>query len=677
MAKTIFLSIFMFFCMVLWTKASYVEAVAGAYDASQSRADLQVAMACGHFNKYLDPTTHQWTDDLTSTCLAEKMDILTYCQKQFPGYDVTNIVEADQAKNITAWCSEEDSSDCTITAMVVPFRCLVGTFESDALVVPNLCRFRHLHEEGSCQTPQQWKKAAKASCRKSKTRLVSTGMLLPCEEQVDLYQGVEFVCCPREGREEPPVIETPVSEAPSQPAPAPPKEVDPYLIDDENRDESTAFEAAKKRLVNRQQERVAMVMQQYQEAQKRLNSSDKNFAKKKKEMTKRYEDAIASLEIETTEKQQHLQEVHERRIEDKLTKKIEAEEKHYWATLEQEPLKSKRILRAFEKYLKAVQKKRQHIISHYKHLRRSDPDRAAKITDDVLTELDESSARVNENVERLQKLPEVYAEIKAGIANLKDTYSDDEDDTNFIQGVQDEAAEIDADNSQEDSDSREELSEDKDVEEPTKNLPQATSIQSKTPGTTKGGKIVTKPTKDAGMKSSSSSEEEDEEEEDIELPTEFRTTLNVPEGETEMAPEIPVIAVKPMESYTDEEKDPIAKVPLSPPLIVAKKGPLKDAHSKTELHVRSKSQAFSVDKTISKKALRSTPALAFALACAILGVFMGLVVAVLVIKKKTRRTPVNQGFTEVDPNLTVEQRHIVSMQQNGYENPTYKYFEMQ
>ena len=51
-----------------------------------------------------------------------------------------------------------------------------------------------------------------------------------------------------------------------------------------------------------------------------------------------------------------------------------------------------------------------------------------------------------------------------------------------------------------------------------------------------------------------------------------------------------------MESYTDEEKDPIPKKPFSPPLIVAKKGPLKDAHSKTELHVRSKSQAFSVDK---------------------------------------------------------------------------------
>jgi len=27
--------------------------------------------------------------------------------------------------------------------------------------------------------------------------------------------------------------------------------------------------------------------------------------------------------------------------------------------------------------------------------------------------------------------------------------------------------------------------------------------------------------------------------------------------------------------------------------------------------------------------------------------------------------------------MTMEQRHINMMQQNGYENPTYKYFEMQ
>ena len=73
----------------------------------------------------------------------------------------------------------------------------------------------------------------------------------------------------------------------------------------------------------------------------------------------------------------------------------------------------------------------------------------------------------------------------------------------------------------------------------------------------------------------------------------------------------------------------------------------------------------------------STPAVAFGLACGVLAVATVVVVAVVIVRKKTRRVPINQGFAEIDPNMTVEQRHIASMQASGYENPTYKYFEMQ
>lgn len=37
---------------------------------------------------------------------------------------------------------------------------------------------------------------------------------------------------------------------------------------------------------------------------------------------------------------------------------------------------------------------------------------------------------------------------------------------------------------------------------------------------------------------------------------------------------------------------------------------------------------------------------------------------------------VKQGFIEVDQAATPEERHVANMQINGYENPTYKYFEV-
>lgn len=36
----------------------------------------------------------------------------------------------------------------------------------------------------------------------------------------------------------------------------------------------------------------------------------------------------------------------------------------------------------------------------------------------------------------------------------------------------------------------------------------------------------------------------------------------------------------------------------------------------------------------------------------------------------------SQGFVEVDQAATPEERHVANMQINGYENPTYKYFEV-
>ncbi|PIK42129.1 putative amyloid-like protein 1 isoform X1 [Apostichopus japonicus] len=592
---------------------------------------------------------------------------------KYPGFDVTNIVEADHPVNITSWCSEENQDQCTTFATVVPYRCLVGAFESDALVVPSLCRFRHLHEEGTCQTPQQWKKSARNSCRKSKTKLASTGMLLPCSDQVDMYQGVEFVCCPRSGHEEEPPrpVETaPVNRVPSNQEPTPAAETeDPYLSGGDNRDESQAFKSAKERLSNKQRERVATVMQQYQEAQKKLDPSAKNYAAKKKELAKRYDDTIGDLEVETEQKQVELQKVHEHRIESNLDDKIDIEEQNYWDTLAQEPLKSKKILRSFEKYLKSVQKKRKHLISYYKHLRRADPDKAAKQTDGILRQLKESALRVDGNIDRLQKLPDTYAEIEASIANLQDAYSDNDDDTRFIHGVEEEGEgedEDEDDNVEEEDNSQEEQEE----EEEGGNQRKMKSPREMYLSRLRASRA--KPRKEEGH---TPEEEEEDENEDVEYPTEFRTTLNVPEDETEVIPEIPMFAVKPIESYTEEEKDVIPSKSFQPH-IVAKKLPANGDHSKTEHHVRSKPQAFSADKTISKKALNSTQPWPLPWLCCD-RVVMGLIATVLVIKKKTRRPQVSQSFTEVDPNLTVEQRHIVSMQQNGYENPTYKYFEMQ
>merc|ERR1719400_2872577 len=54
---------------------------------------------------------------------------------------------------------------------------------------------------------------------------------------------------------------------------------------------------------------------------------------------------------------------------------------------------------------------------------------------------------------------------------------------------------------------------------------------------------------------------------------------------------------------------------------------------------------------------------------------VALLIGVVVMRRRNNRYPHHQGFIEVDTAASPEEKHMANMQINGYENPTYKYFE--
>uniref|UniRef100_A0AAR2LX39 Amyloid-beta A4 protein n=1 Tax=Pygocentrus nattereri TaxID=42514 RepID=A0AAR2LX39_PYGNA len=66
---------------------------------------------------------------------------------------------------------------------------------------------------------------------------------------------------------------------------------------------------------------------------------------------------------------------------------------------------------------------------------------------------------------------------------------------------------------------------------------------------------------------------------------------------------------------------------------------------------------------------------------AIIGLMVGgvviatVIVITLIMLRKKQYTSIHHGVIEVDAAVTPEERHLTKMQQNGYENPTYKFFE--
>ncbi|XP_061483867.1 amyloid-beta precursor protein isoform X6 [Rhineura floridana] len=159
-------------------------------------AEPQVAMFCGKLNMHMNIQNGKWESDPSGTksCIATKEGILQYCQHVYPELQITNVVEANQPVTIQNWCKRGWKQCSSHPHIVVPYRCLVGEFVSDALLVPDKCKFLHQEKMDICETHLHWHTVAKESCSEKGMNLHDYGMLLPCG--IDKFRGVEFVCCP-------------------------------------------------------------------------------------------------------------------------------------------------------------------------------------------------------------------------------------------------------------------------------------------------------------------------------------------------------------------------------------------------------------------------------------------------------------------------------------------------
>uniref|UniRef100_A0A8C8F2E7 Amyloid-beta A4 protein n=1 Tax=Oncorhynchus tshawytscha TaxID=74940 RepID=A0A8C8F2E7_ONCTS len=162
----------------------------------------QVAMFCGKLNMHVNVQSGKWEPDPSGTksCIGTKEGILQYCQEVYPELQSTNVVEANQPVSIQNWCKKGRKQCRSHTHIVVPYRCLVGEFVSDALLVPDKCKFLHQERMDMCERHLHWHTVAKESCRDRTMNLHDYGMLLPCG--IDRFRGVEFVCCPADTHRE-------------------------------------------------------------------------------------------------------------------------------------------------------------------------------------------------------------------------------------------------------------------------------------------------------------------------------------------------------------------------------------------------------------------------------------------------------------------------------------------
>ncbi|XP_018527544.1 amyloid-beta A4 protein isoform X2 [Lates calcarifer] len=682
-------------CLLLLLATLTLSSEVPADDSVGLLTEPQVAMFCGKLNMHINVQTGKWESDPSGTksCIGTKEGILQYCQEVYPELQITNVVEANQPVSIQNWSKKGRKQFRSHTHIVVPYRCLVGEFVSDALLVPDKCKFLHQERMDQCESHLHWHTVAKESCGDRTMNLHDYGMLLPCG--IDRFRGVEFVCCPVEADQESDSTELEGEESDvwwggaeteySDNSMSRPADTEPATAEgDEDEDEQAeAFErdengdgdegedddVTDERDSDERSANIAMTtttttttesveevvrvptmapsppdaVDRYLESpgddnehadfQKAKESLEAKHREKMSQVMREWEEAerqaknlpradkkaviqhfqekVEALEQEAAGERQQLVETHMARVEALLNSRRRLALENYLSALQANPPRPRQVLGLLKKYVRAEQKDRQHTLKHYEHVRTVDPKKAAQIRPQVLTHLRVIDERMNQSLGLLYKVPSVANEIQNQVALI-------------VQRVQSELSQ------------------------------QVSSLQSdgRVDGRVSYGNDALMP--DQAYSSAPMDPGLDG------LGFIHPESFNQPNTENHVEP-------------VDARPIPDRGLPTRP-VSALKPEEMPEVRMETEERQNAGYEVYHQKLVFFAEDVGSNKG-------AIIGLMVGgvviatVIVITLVMLRKKQYTSIHHGVIEVDAAVTPEERHLAKMQQNGYENPTYKFFE--
>lgn len=680
-----------------------------------------VAFVCGRPAMYRTP--NGWVKDDSTDCLVEPVDILNYCRKVYPTKDVRNIVEWNKMASIGQWCGFGHNK-CHHEFTVRPFRCLIGAFQSDALLVPEHCLFDHIHESKECKSYTNWNETSSRSCKDRGMVHHSLAILQPCG--IARFNGVEFVCCPHKDDVDD-FLEQAVasSTTPSAPATSTPAgsttTPGPWVdedsdedYDDEEEDEDFSSEEeeeeeddldldnmtpndiynkylhnsrsqyvneheyfikAKNDLQKHHHEKVTKMMKEWAEARQRvqdLKSFDPKGAEQlNKDITARFQKTYQALEQEGLAERRQLVGLHQQRVQAELNEKKRHAMEHYMKVLTDDGSDAALILKALQHYIKTEQKDRLHTINHFQHVKDSDPAEAESIRQQNLDHLDLIQARIQQAIDMLRRIPKYEKKIRSQIEDYLRTFRPlDVSITEMMAMAVEAAPPSDAitlpkdvdfsredeaeDSSEEDLYTAEDSSEEEDEEEDSEEDEDYEDSE-----------------EDSDEDEDSASDDDDDDEE-VATEDQPPVAMATDAPQTPEEPELHKVALHKDGLKVDKFDDEVMENEHDYVEIEAPSAQHVAHFADNGLEVKSYIQR----EPISENGISGAT---LAVAIGSITVFVVIVVGIVLLRRRAQRVPVSQGFVEVDHQgaaASPEERHVTNMQINGYENPTYRYFEM-
>lgn len=395
-----------------------------------------------------------------------------------------------------------------------------------------------------------------------------------------------------------------------------PDAVDKYLETPGDENEHAHFQKAKERLEAKHRERMSQVMREWEEAERQA----KNLPKAdKKAVIQHFQEKVESLEQEAANERQQLVETHMARVEAMLNDRRRLALENYITALQAVPPRPRHVFNMLKKYVRAEQKDRQHTLKHFEHVRMVDPKKAAQIRSQVMTHLRVIYERMNQSLSLLYNVPAVAEEIQDEVDELlqkEQNYSDD-----VLANIISEPR----------------ISYGNDALMPS--LTETKTTVELLPVNGEFSLDDLQPWHPFGVDSVPANTENEVE------PVDARPAAD--RG----------LTTRPGSGLTNIKTEEISEVKMD-----------AEFRHDSGYEVHHQKLVFFAEDVGSNKG-------------AIIGLMVGgvviatVIVITLVMLKKKQYTSIHHGVVEVDAAVTPEERHLSKMQQNGYENPTYKFFE--
>ncbi|XP_037822506.1 LOW QUALITY PROTEIN: amyloid-beta-like protein, partial [Lucilia sericata] len=471
---------------------------------------------------------------------------------------------------------------------------------------------------------------------------------------------------------------------------------DPYFTHFDPHYEHQSYKVSQKeaqqRLEESHREKVTRVMKDWSDLEEKyqdMRLADPKAAQSfKQRMTARFQTSVQALEEEGNAEKHQLAAMHQQRVLAHINQRKREAMTCYTQALTEQPPNAHHVEKCLQKLLRALHKDRAHALAHYRHLLNSGGagglEAAASERPRTLERLIDIDRAVNQSMTMLKR----YPELSNKISQLMNDYilalrsKDDIPGSSLGMSEEAEAAILDKyrveierkvaekerlrlaekQRKEQRAAEREKLREEKlrleakKVDDMVKAEQDSGAFTSEESKTSKDESIVD-PTKIAHSDKDLAAEEYLE----ATLSTKTQTILPTVDDEAVQRAVEDVAA-----AVAHQEAEPAVQHFMSHDL----------GHRESSFSLR---REFSHSPAHANKEGRNVYfTLSFAGIALMAAIFVGIAVA----KWRTARSPHAQGFIEVDQNATAhhpvvpEEKIVPSMQINGYENPTYKYFEV-